>query len=224
MTQRRVTATNQIATVIDVLQLGKKTGILTVERGEGETFEEGTLTFVNGQVVQAAIGPYSGRDAAAKLFSWQACRFLFVPMLAGQINGGMLHTPHTQPEVKIVKEISTGPIHGLQQSDPTTLGDPSLRPAITVYSKESMDDVLRILDQRGLSRAHRHLFLLIDRRRSIKELAAITGIIVGRRITAPVLHAVSRLQASSNHLILIFHKNVTMTAELAATRDTQSNA
>ena len=31
-------------------------------------------------------------------------------------------------------------------------------------------------------------------------LAAITGIIVGRRITAPVLHAVSKLQASSDYL------------------------
>src|SRR5579883_449231 len=80
MTQRRVTATNQLATVIDVLQLGKKTGILTVERGEGATFEEGTMTFVNGQVVEAAIGAYVGREAASKLFSWQACRFLFIPM------------------------------------------------------------------------------------------------------------------------------------------------
>jgi methyl-accepting chemotaxis protein len=31
-------------------------------------------------------------------------------------------------------------------------------------------------------------------------LAAVTGIIVGRRITAPVLHAVTKLQASSTHL------------------------
>src|SRR6266849_2908148 len=98
MTQRRVTATNQIATVIDVLQLGKKTGILTVERGEGETFEEGTMTFGQGQGVQAAIGPYIGRDAATKLFSWQACRFLFVPMLPEHLSRGMLPTPHTQPD------------------------------------------------------------------------------------------------------------------------------
>jgi hypothetical protein len=176
MTQRRVTATNQLATVIDVLQLGKKTGILTVERGEGATFEEGTMTFVNGQVIQATLGPYVGRDAATKLFSWQACRFMFVPTLPEQLDISTLPTPQTQPEVKAVtRSGTTGPLYRLQQPDPTTYGDLSLRPAIAAYSKESMDAVLRILDQRGLSRTHRRLFLLIDGRRSMKDLAMLIG-------------------------------------------------
>jgi len=184
MTQRRVTATNQLATVIDVLQLGKKTGILTVERGEGATFEEGTMTFVNGQVVEATLGPYVGRDAATKLFSWQACRFMFVPTLPGQLSSGMLPTPQTQPEVKAVtKPGATGPLYRFQQPDPTTHGDLSLRPAIAAYSKESMDAVMRILDQQGLSRTHRRLFLLIDGRRSIKDLATLIGRTPGETAT-----------------------------------------
>ncbi|SRR6266567_2612211 len=181
MTQRRVTATNQLATVIDVLQLGKKTGILTVERGEGATFEEGIMTFVDGQVIQATIGPYVGRDAATKLFSWQACRFMFVPTLPAQLNIStlptpQLPTPQTQPEVKAVtKPGTTRPLYRLEQPDPITHGDLSLRPTIAVYSKESMNAVLRILDQHRLSRTHRRLFLLIDGRRSIKELATLIG-------------------------------------------------
>ena len=176
MTQRRVTATNQLATVIDVLQLGKKTGILTVERGEGATFEEGIMTFVDGQVIQATIGPYVGRDAATKLFSWQACRFMFVPTLPTQLDISALPTPQTQPEVKAVtKPGTTRPLYRLEQPDPTTHGDLSLRPTIAVYSKESMNAVLRILDQHRLSRTHRRLFLLIDGRRSIKELATLIG-------------------------------------------------
>jgi hypothetical protein len=192
MTQRRVTATNQLATVIDVLQLGKKTGILTVERGEGATFEEGTMTFVSGQVIQATLGRYVGRDAATKLFSWQACRFMFVPTLPEQLSSGMLPTPQTnatlpipqtQPEVKAIKPGTTGPLYRTQQPDPSTHGDLSLRPAIAAYSKESMDAVLRTLDQRGLSRTHRRLFLLIDGRRSMKDLAMLIGRTPGETAT-----------------------------------------
>lgn len=184
MTQRRVTATNQLATVIDVLQLGKKTGILTVERGEGTTYEEGTMTFVSGQVIQATLGPYVGRDAATKLFSWQACRFMFVPTLPEQLSSGMLPTPQTQPEVKAVtRPGTTRPLYRLEQPDPTTHGDLSLRPAIAAYSKESMNAVLRILDQQRLSRTHRRLFLLIDGRRSIKELATLIGRTPGETAT-----------------------------------------
>ncbi len=181
MTQRRVTATNQFAKVIDVLQLGKKTGILTVERGEDETFEEGTMTLVHGQVVQATIGPYTGRDAATKLFSWQACRFLFVPMLPEQVSRGTISTPPIQTDMKVVTDPTmrtvTGNIsesfHGIRQTNPLAPGDWGRRPKVTVYSRESMDDILRALDRQGLSRTHRRLFLLIDGRRSIGELATL---------------------------------------------------
>jgi hypothetical protein len=171
MTQRRVTATNQLSTVIDVLQLGKKTGILTVERGEGETYEEGRMTFVNGQVVQAVISPYVGRDAATKLFSWQACRFSFVPTLPEQAAQSMRPALQTQTEAKVVTENTQEPLYKIQQTGAPyqdNLGDP---PSVIVYFKESMDETLRTLEQRGLSRIHRRLFLLIDGRRSIRELA-----------------------------------------------------
>jgi hypothetical protein len=201
MTQRRVTATNQLATVIDVLQLGKKTGILTVERGEGATFEEGTMTFVNGQVVEATIGPYVGRDAATKLFSWQACRFLFIPMpppapsvhpdismhptsptlptlpampaLPAPRDISTLSTPQTLPDLQAVEKSTTGPLYQIPRPDPIAPGDLSLRPMNVAYAKGSMSEILRTLDEQGLSRTHRRLFLLIDGRRSIKDLAAL---------------------------------------------------
>ncbi|TMC61826.1 MAG: DUF4388 domain-containing protein, partial [Chloroflexota bacterium] len=49
MPHQRETATDRLSNVIQVIQLGKKSGLLTVERGEGITFEEGAITFVNGQ-------------------------------------------------------------------------------------------------------------------------------------------------------------------------------
>src|SRR5579871_4578280 len=79
--ERQAITTNQLSTVISALQLGKKTGILTIERGEGATIEEGTILFVQGQAVQAAIGPYigTGSHIGTMLSSWQACRFSFDP-------------------------------------------------------------------------------------------------------------------------------------------------
>ncbi|GER82949.1 MAG: DUF4388 domain-containing protein [Thermogemmatispora sp.] len=79
MPQQRQTVTNRLADVIEVVQLGRKTGLLTVERGEGTALEEGAITFVNGQPVQARLGPHSGAEALRRLKLWGPCRFAFVP-------------------------------------------------------------------------------------------------------------------------------------------------
>lgn len=165
------------------------------------------MTFVSGQVVEATLGRYVAREAASRLFSWQACRFMFVTtppahsnistMPTPQISQTLpappdtstpptprmppappispdrntLPTPQTLLDLQAIQKSTTGPLYRLERHDPTTYGDLGLRPAIAAYSKESMDAVLRLLDQRGLSRTHRRLFLLIDGRRSIKDLA-----------------------------------------------------
>jgi hypothetical protein len=174
MTERRLIATNQLSSVITALQLGRKTGILTVERGEDETFEEGTITFLHGQAVQAASNSYSGRDAATKLFSWQTCRFAFAP-LSPQDPAlvGYLASP-SQTYARIVAKNTREPFDGNQQTNLAAQGDMSRRPSLAIY-QGSMNDSLRMLDRQGLSRTHRHLFLLIDGRRSIKELAVLIG-------------------------------------------------
>ncbi len=174
MTQPRGTATKQLSTVITALQVGQKTGVLTIELGEGKNFEEGTITFVHGQVAQAAIGSYTGRDAATKLFSWQACRFSFVPLLPEDSTLAAHLVPHPQTEAKTVPQNGHKPSSGNHQTHSTAEGDMSRRPLMAV-PPESMDDVLRTLDRQGFSRTHRRLLLLIDGRRSISELAALIG-------------------------------------------------
>ena len=171
MTQRRVTAVEQLSRVIDALQLGKKTGILTVEQGEGNKFVEGTIVFVLGEVVQAAIGSYVGKDATTILFSWQACRFCFVPMLPEEITQQSLPTSRSQTVPNKVPKNTYKPSYGTQQTEPAFQDDMSRRPLIIVPYKDSMDGILRILEQQGFSRTHRHLFLMIDGRRSIRALA-----------------------------------------------------
>src|SRR5262245_50108303 len=79
MSQQPKTETDRLANVIQVLQLGQKTGRLVVERNNGPQSEQGTITFVNGQVVQASVNQQQGPDALNWLKSWGACRFTFTP-------------------------------------------------------------------------------------------------------------------------------------------------
>lgn len=173
MTQRRLIPTSQLSTVIDALQLGKKTGVLTVERGEGETFEEGTIIFLNGQVVNAVLNSYQGGGIVAKLFSWQACRFSFVAMLPEQISQrqGMPPLATGPAEAGMVdKRFPYEP--GL--THPGGRDDLSRRPFHTAYTTGSLEAMLSMLDRQGFTRMHRRLFLLIDGKRSIEELALLS--------------------------------------------------
>src|SRR5260370_19887393 len=76
MTQQD-TATDRLISIIQLIQLGKRTGVLTVKRGEGNALEEGMITFTNGQVIQAQTGRYNGSEAMNRLSAWGACRFIF---------------------------------------------------------------------------------------------------------------------------------------------------
>lgn len=77
MTKPRVTATNRLADVIEVVELGRRTGLLLVERGYGEMLEEGAIFFQSGRATYAAIERMRGHDALAVLGGWGGCRFSF---------------------------------------------------------------------------------------------------------------------------------------------------
>jgi len=79
MPQQPTTSTDRLADVIEVIQLGRKTGILTAERVRGSVLEQGVITFVGGQVLQASVGHHKGFPAFSVLKTWGACRFAFTP-------------------------------------------------------------------------------------------------------------------------------------------------
>jgi hypothetical protein len=171
MTESRATATNQFSTVIDALQLGKKTGILTVERGEGETFEKGVIAFANGDVVNAILGSYQGRDAATKLFSWQACRFSFVSMPSQQI------AANQEGPCGPAEPAGAG-VADKRLPSKADLTHPDARDSLSrrpFPAADALDTVLASLDRQGFTRVHRRLFLLIDGKRSTEELAMLVG-------------------------------------------------
>jgi hypothetical protein len=77
MAKPKVTATDQLSNVIEVVELGQRTGMLLVERGSGSVLEEGEIYFVGGRAVYASLAGLRGRDALAALSRWGSCRFAF---------------------------------------------------------------------------------------------------------------------------------------------------
>jgi hypothetical protein len=77
MPKPRVTATDQLANVIEVVELGRRTGLLSVERGTGSVHEEGEIYFLHGRATYASLAGLRGREALAAMSRWGVCRFSF---------------------------------------------------------------------------------------------------------------------------------------------------
>src|SRR5258706_16334152 len=77
MAQQREATTDRLVSIIASIKMERKSGQLRVRRGEGITSEEGILTFIQGQVMQASIGRRSGADALNWLCTWGQARYIF---------------------------------------------------------------------------------------------------------------------------------------------------
>lgn len=103
MPKPRVTATDRLANVIEVVELGQRTGLLAVERGSGSVLEEGELYFVSGRVVYASLAGLRGREALTALSRWGPCRFAF-------------DREAPPPAPNLISESSTGPSSAVRPS------------------------------------------------------------------------------------------------------------
>jgi len=189
MSQQQEMATERLVKVIQTVQIGRRTGVLTARRGEGITQEEGAISFVNGQVTEASAGRRSGSEALNWLSAWSYCRYTFTPSAAselalpaaGSFDIAERDTIDTAPLVNANSQV---PLSG-RQTSPLLPGDgdaPRLRApdtaayaSIVPYRTREIDAGLRIMESAGLTRSHRHLFLLIDGHRSLAELLRLMG-------------------------------------------------
>ncbi len=176
MPPQRGTETSQLANVIEVIQLGRKTGVLTVERGTDSSLEMGEITFDNGHVTQARSNwNVQGQQALLWFGSWGACRFTFVP---------------TQETARTTQPLSTVSQHEFAQkkqntqpqhvpSDVLQVPIPSVRTDAELLAVpqrlQQLENALQVIAQARLSRTHRQLFLLVDGHRSAAELLRLIG-------------------------------------------------
>lgn len=174
MTERRGTTTDQLVSIIQVIQMGRKSGTLTVERGENMNLEEGTIIFVQGQITEAHVGRRNNQVALAWFKTWKACRFTFVPTVSARPTGQMPAMPAETPRVALKEtnpHLSTPPSAVQPERGTGPLQDASPLPRRILPAEEA----LRLVELGGLSRVHRRLLLLIDGRRTTQELVRLMG-------------------------------------------------
>jgi hypothetical protein len=161
MQSQRQTVTNRLADVIHIIHIGSKSGMLTVERGEGKTVEEGFIKFVHGRVVEARVGMYNGLAALHYLTTWQTCRFSLQSQSANEVASAH-STQLLLPSTTTAKDTSFQ-----RQSDARVQSQAPIR-------LQAGEEAL----QQGrsmLSRTHRRLLLLIDGHRESTGLARLMG-------------------------------------------------
>jgi hypothetical protein len=180
MSQQRETATDRLVSIIQSIQLGRRTGTLTVRRGEGFTQEEGTIAFNKGQVTQTSAGRRTGSEALNWLTTWGNCRFTFVSNDTVENTSPL---PPSHPTGEAGSPVRQRlPLPG-RQTEPLPTGEPVRtrtgglsNPILNApFRTRQIDSALRMIDNMGLSRAHRRLLLLIDGQRSTEELVRLMG-------------------------------------------------
>src|SRR6478752_5741976 len=77
MSQPQDQVTHRLVTFIQSIQLRRGSGLLSAKRSRGASVEEGTITFVNGQMTEAKVGQYTGAEAFNRLSTWENCQFSF---------------------------------------------------------------------------------------------------------------------------------------------------
>src|SRR5579863_3917607 len=107
MGKARDTATDRLSNVIEVVELGRRTGLLSAERGTGPSYEEGEIYFVGGRAVYAVLMQLRGREALSSLAQWGTCRFSFETQAqAPQPN---ITEPMSTPGAQVARGGKTGP-------------------------------------------------------------------------------------------------------------------
>ncbi|WP_322480477.1 DUF4388 domain-containing protein [Thermogemmatispora sp.] len=179
--------TDHLVTIIQLIQLARGSGTLTVWRGTGDLFEEGVITFVKGQVTQANAGRRKDHAALNWLSTWGRCRYSFSPAVLDEATKQLLAwlaAGVTQPPRPTTPASSQGPPSAIARgSQPGVAAGGRLQEARTSDASYyavpcpllPFQQALSLIEQHRLSRAHRQLFLLIDGRRRVLDLAQLMG-------------------------------------------------
>ncbi|HEX6108355.1 MAG TPA: DUF4388 domain-containing protein [Ktedonobacteraceae bacterium] len=189
MPQQPTTLTDRLANVIQVIQLGRKTGTLTVERSSGNSLEHGSVSFVNGLMTQASAHQLRGLAAFQWLNTWGSCRFTFtlsdsalttnkLPSLRPGQPPASEHESFqdTDPTIRIQAQAKAFSGSGAENNQNR---QNDILPQKTFGSipnqVRSWEDAVQRMERMKFTRAHRRLFLLIDGHRTTTELAHLMG-------------------------------------------------
>ena len=187
---------DRLVKIIQAINVEKMTGSLMVTRGEGISYELGTVVFLNGQVVQGRVGRHEGREALNWLLTWGKCCYSFVLSITSdthlrskrQFSNRDTQVQSRIPHVRLVplgqaQRLHTrggkGPTDSrpsrkqgqLTQKDSKALLRETERVNEAVpYISRPLEEGLQVLSEKSLSRMHRRVFLLVNGSRRIEDL------------------------------------------------------
>ena len=192
MQPQRTAITDCLADVIHIIQMGEKSGVLTVERGENGTFEEGFIRFISGRIVEAGTNQQSGMTVFTYLNSWQVCRFSFIVQIPNDVPLPLQSTQPLPANRNLANTRFSYPTAPLKRDDRLYAYRDVVGSGFTIPLRlQAGEEVLqRPENTASLSRSHRRLLMLVNGQRSISELARL----ISRSIeeTQPLLDDLER--------------------------------
>jgi Domain of unknown function (DUF4388) len=202
MAKPRVTATNKLSNVIDVVEMGRRNGMLSVERGGGSVLEVGEIYFVSGVPAYAALAGLRGREALQALGTWGPCRFAFDtestqpppnifltdPSLHATLRDQPFSTPPSASPRPAAGRQGTGRLQtrplGPRQTGPFNQYDSDTPPNVFPNAGNlgrrprrapDVRDLMMVVTTYNLSRNHRTVLLLADGEHTILDLARLSS-------------------------------------------------
>ena len=185
---RRVTTTiDSLDTIIQALSNGDMSGHLIARRRKDTNSEEGEIFFERGKIVAAKAADRLGADALNWMSSWKFCTFSFHPSKDSQhipALPGVLSKPtnarSTGDTAEIRQMSRVRKLERKNEKEPESskllvVRSGALFPGAVPYRTEADDKALELLKAAEYSRIHRHIFLLVNGRRSVVELIRLTG-------------------------------------------------
>lgn len=197
MRRQRATIADHLSQVIEVIELGRRTGLLSIERDDPPGLEEGDIYFVQGEAIYASNGVKSGRPALEALRTWGVCRFAFLadadrptPNIGPELRGsrppqaGAARPSGSATRLPPPRRAAPPPFplppgtpsrpsvqRGPSSTQPLLLITPTQRP----LRAPNPQDIPRLAANYHLSWAHRALLLLADGEHTVAELARLAG-------------------------------------------------
>ena len=203
--------TDSLIRYIQAIQRGRRTGLLIVKRGSGNTQEEGRVRFRQGHVSETSLGRRTGTEAFNELCTWGGCLVSFISNDGKEMNMSMPPPPPSTPSptpppgqaspyppgsTPLRRKPVTPP--GSSQNEKESISQQETTPSMGTLLRAKPSQTrqfnasLQIIDNMHLSRAHRQLFLLINGQRSVDEL-----IYLSRRSQDEVLQLLRDLQRAT---------------------------
>lgn len=208
MSQSQEVIAERLIAVIQRIQQGRMSGILTARRGDGVTAEEGNVDFAKGQIRLVRVGRRSGPDALNWLSTWNNCYCSFSSSTHADVESFLriFFSADGNRSTPVPEQILTPrPIERPQrQTGPVSTPPPrGNTPPEQSFAADSLaylvpqqaytpQETLRFLDSQRLTRTHRHLLLLINGHRSIAELIRIM-----KRPESEVIHLLRDLEQAT---------------------------